>query len=245
VEEHKLTKKEKKGLRKLEWQENAKNEARNAKIKKFSLWVGIAAIFLIVAFVLFESVTSSTPSQTQNINIAPVSARDIKEGDPNAKVALVEYADFDCSACAIYHPLINQLLNDYKDKIYYVYRMFPLEQSHQNALISAQAAYAAYKQGKFFEYSDLLFQNQSDWATILNPKPILTEYAKDLKLDVGKFETDMNSDETKKYVKDSENQALDENISYTPSFFINDQLIQNPNSFDGFKQLIDAALNSK
>ena len=69
-EERKLTKKEKKELRKLEWQEKAKTDARNAKIKKFSIWGGVILVFVVVAFVLIQAVTA--PSQpTQNIAIAP------------------------------------------------------------------------------------------------------------------------------------------------------------------------------
>jgi protein-disulfide isomerase len=244
MDEHKLTKKEKKELRRLEWQDKAKTEARNAKIKKFSIWAGVILIVLIVGGVLVAAI-SSPSSSTPNITITPVSARDISEGNSKAKVTLVEYADFQCPACAAYHPVVNQLLDAYKNKIFYVYRMFPLEQAHPNALISAQAAYAAYKQGAFFSYDDLLFSKQNDWATLQDPTTVFTDYAKSLKLDMNKFTTDLNSDATKKYVKDSENQALTEGVNQTPSFFINGQLIQNPNSIDGFKTLIDAALKQK
>jgi protein-disulfide isomerase len=244
-DEHKLTKKEKKELRKLEWQGKAKNEARNAKMKKIAIWGGVALIFLIVIGVLIFAVSSSTFSTTSNITIAPVSSRDISTGNPKAKVVLIEYADFQCPACAAYHPVVNQILAAYKDRLFYVYRMFPLEQEHANALISAQAAYAAYKQGAFFSYSDQLFSNQDDWAMLQDPTNVFTTYAQNLKLDVNKFKTDMTSSDTQTYVKDSENQALSEGVNSTPSFFINGKLIQNPNNYDGFKQLIDAALNQK
>jgi protein-disulfide isomerase len=241
-DEHKLTKKEKKELRKLEWQEKAKTETRNAKIKKFSLWGGITLIFLIVIGVLIAAV-SSPANPTQNITIAPVSNRDIATGNSKAKVTLIEYADFQCPACAAYHPVVNQLLNIYKDKLFYVYRMFPLEQAHPNALISAQAAYAAHKQGAFFNYDDLLYTNQNDWASSQDPQNTFVNYAKDLKLNVDKFKADMVSSEAQKYVKDSENEALSEGINQTPSFFINGEIIQNPNSLTDFQKLIDAALN--
>jgi protein-disulfide isomerase len=241
-ENHKLTKQEKKELRRFEWQEKAKTEARNAKIKKFSLWGGITLIFLIVIGVLIAAV-SSPANPTQNITIAPVSNRDIATGNSKAKVTLIEYADFQCPACAAYHPVINQLLDIYKDKLFYVYRMFPLEQAHPNALISAQAAYAAYKQGAFFNYDDLLYTNQNDWASSQDPQNTFVNYAQKLKLNVDKFKADMVSSEAQKYVKDSENEALSEGINQTPSFFINGKIIQNPNSLTDFQKLIDAALN--
>jgi protein-disulfide isomerase len=242
--EHKLTKDEKKAARKLEWQEKAKVEARNAKIKKFSIWGGVALVILVVVYVLFQTVTApSTPAQT--IKIAPISARDIAKGNPKAKVSLVEYADFQCPACAAYHPLVDQILKDYGNKIFYVYRMFPLVNAHPNAVISAQAGYAAYKQGAFFTYDDLLYSKQTEWADLQDPTTALADYATLLKLDVNKFKTDMNSAQTKKYVQDSETEALNEGINQTPSFFINGNLIQNPTDYAGFKKLIDDALSKK
>lgn len=243
MDEHKLTKKGKKELRKLEWQEKAKVEARNAKIKKFALWTGVALIFLIVIGVLFAAISGPTASTTSNIAIAPVSSRDISTGNPKAKVTLIEYADFQCPACAVYHPVVDQLLNIYKNKLFYVYRIFPLEQAHQNALVSAQAAYAAYQQGAFFSYGDLLFAKQNDWATLPDPTTVFLSYAQNLKLNVTKFKTDLNSSATRKYVKDSENEALNEGISSTPSFFINGKLIQNPDNLADFQKLINAALS--
>ena len=243
MDDHKLTKKGKKELRKLEWQEKAKIEARSAKLKKFALWGGVVLIFLIVIGVLFATVSSPTTPTTQNITIAPISARDISTGNPKAKVKLIEYADFQCPACATYHQVVNQLLDIYKDKVFYVYRMFPLEGAHPNALISAQAAYAADKQGAFFKYGDLLYGKQTEWATLQDPKTAFIDYAILLKLDSNKFKTDMVSSETQKYVKDSENEALSEGVNSTPSFFINGKIIQNPNNLADFQKLIDAALS--
>jgi protein-disulfide isomerase len=241
-ENHKLTKDEKKALRKLEWQEKAKTEARNAKIKKIATWTGVAAVILVVVFVLFQTVTSSS-SSTPNIKIAPISARDITNGNPKAKVTLLEYADFQCPACAAYNPIVSQLLKAYGSKIFYVYRMFPLVNAHPNAFVSAQAGYAAYKQGAFFKYDDILFSKQTEWSDLQDPTVALTDYAASLKLDVNKFKADMNSSQTKKYVQASEDEATNEGINQTPSFFINGNLIQNPVDYAGFKQLIDDALS--
>src|SRR5450759_3208348 len=127
-ENHKLTKKERKELKRQEWREVAKTQARNAKLKKISIWGGVTLGFLIVIGVLIAFVSSPSTS-TSNITIAPISARDISTGNPKAKVTLIEYADFQCPACAAYHPIVNQILDVYKDKIFYVYRMFPLEQA--------------------------------------------------------------------------------------------------------------------
>ncbi len=245
-EDQKLTKKEKKELRKLEWQEKAKLEERNAKVKKYSIWAGAALLVGLVILGLVWLVNSpSSNSSGTSANVAPVSKKDITNGQSKAKVVLIEYSDFQCPACAAYHPLVNQLLTEFNGKIYFVYRMFPLTNIHPNSHISAQAAYAALKQGKFFEMGDLLFNNQKDWADSSDPRGTFMDYARQLKLDLKKFETEMNSDEAKNYVNDAENQANSEGINATPTFILNGVKIQNPSSYDDFKKLINNELNKK
>ena len=244
-EGQKLSKKEKKELRKLEWQEKANLEQKNAQIKKYSIWAGaVTVIILIIAGLIMIVNSPSTPS-SESSNVAPVSAKDITNGENKAKVTLIEYSDFQCPACATYHPIVKQLLEEYKGKIYFVYRIFPLTNIHPNAKISSRAAYAAYKQNKFFEISDLLFGRQKDWSSASDPTGIFMDYARELKLDLKKFQTDLNSDEAKNYVNDSEKQALAEGINSTPTFIVNGVKIKNPAGYEEFKKIIDNELNKK
>lgn len=243
--EEKLTKDEKKALRKLAWEEKAQKEQRSASLKKYSIWVTVVVIVILTIVGLFWLVTAPSPSQNQVVNVAPVSTRDITKGNKNAPVTLIEYADFQCSACAVYHPLVNKILQTYSGKIFYVYRMFPLTNTHPNSRISAQAAYAAHKQGKFFEVSDMLFNKQDEWVSLEDPTTAFADYAKMLKLDINKFKKDLNSDETKKYVDTSEQEALSEGLDATPTFILNGKKITNPSSLDDFKKLIDNELNKK
>lgn len=139
-DDRKLTKREKKELRRLEWQEKAKLEQRNATVKKYSIWAGVVFIIAVVILGLVWLVNAPS-GPTSSLSVPAISASDITEGNKTAKVTLIEYADFQCPACAAYHPFVNQLLSDFKDKIYYAYRMFPLTNIHKNAHISSQAGY--------------------------------------------------------------------------------------------------------
>ncbi len=244
-ESQKLTKKEKKELRRQEWQEKAKLEERNAKIKKYSIWTGVVGVIVLLIAGLVMLVNAPSSPSSEVANVAPVSEKDITKGEKSAKVILIEYSDFQCPACAAYHPVVTQLLTEYKDKIFFVYRMFPLTNIHPNAKISAQAAYAAYKQNKFFEMSDLLFSGQKDWEKESDPRGIFMDYARKLKLDEKKFQDDMNSNDAKKYVDDSEKQAQSEGINSTPTFIVNGVKIKNPAGFNEFKKIIDDELNKK
>jgi len=241
----KLTKKEKRELKKQEWQEKAEKEKRNALYKKVGTTAGVVVIVAISIVGLIKLAGSSGPSSTSVINVPPISKNDITKGNPKSKVTLIEYSDFQCPACAAYHSLVNQLLTDFNGKIYFVYRMFPLSAIHKNAIISAQAGYAAYKQAKFFEMDDYLFNKQTEWAELSDPTTAFTDYAKLLKLDTNKFKADMNSDEAKNYVADSQNQASSIGINATPTFFVNGKQITNPANYDEFKKVIQDELNKK
>jgi len=245
VGEHKMTKKEKKELRKLEWQQKAEHVKRNALYKKIGIIVGVVLIVALSVIGLIKLAGSSTDSSSSAIKVPAVSKSDITQGNPKSKVTLIEYADFQCPACASYHPLVNQLLTEFNGKIFYVYRMFPLSNIHQNAIISAQAGYAALKQNKFFQMDDYLYNGQAQWENLPNPKDTFISYAGKLKLDTAKFEADMNSSEAQNYVADSENQATSIGVNATPTFFVNGKQITNPASYDEFKKIIQDELNKK
>ena len=80
------------------------------------------------------------------------------KGNPNADVVLVEYSDLQCPACAAYHPVVKEVVEQYSDEIRFEYKHFPLPM-HPYAIQAAVAAEAAGQQGMFFEFHDLLFEN--------------------------------------------------------------------------------------
>jgi len=75
-------------------------------------------------------------------------------------MTFVEYSDFQCPACGAYYPMLEEMFAEYKDKISFTYRHFPLPQ-HRNANAAAYASEAAGAQGKFWEMADMLFKNQA------------------------------------------------------------------------------------
>ena len=93
------------------------------------------------------------PIQAISVDDDPV------RGEPNAAVTIVEFTDFQCPACAAMHPVLDEVLKSYGNKVRLVVRDFPLSM-HANARKAAEAANAAHAQGKFFEYAALLFKRQ-------------------------------------------------------------------------------------
>ena len=159
----------------------------------------------------------------------------------NEKAVLVEFGDFQCPACGTYHTLVKQLTVDFKDNLTFVFRNFPLSQ-HANAKPSSYAAEAAGLQGKYWEMHDYLFENQGKWSTMSDPKPFFTDYAKTLKLDIKKFESDMAGSAVKAKVDKDYQDGVAINIDSTPTFYLNGVKISVPSNYDAFKKLVSDAI---
>ena len=228
------------------WQDSMKNQQRTDMFKKIAVWGAI--ILTCVAGLgglvyLADKNSSNTSAPVEIANFPAVSENDIIVGDPKAQIAITEYSDFQCPACASYNPILNQVLSEYKGKVKLVYRHFPLRGIHKNAIIAGQAGYAAEKLGKFSEMKDLLFEKQADWEGLDDPREVFEGYAQSIELNVEEFRTIMNSPEAKKAVEAGEREAIGLGLNSTPSFFIGNKRIQ-PRGFEEFKNLIDEELAS-
>lgn len=117
-------------------------------------------------------------------------------GSKEQKVVLIEYGDFQCPACASAFPNLEQVKEEFKEDLTFIFRNNPLTAIHPNARVGSAAAEAAGLQGKFWEMHDLLFENQNQWSTASIDKRtgILEGYAKTIGVkDIEKFKTDLGS----------------------------------------------------
>ena len=115
----------------------------------------------------------------------------------DAPITIVEFSDYQCPFCARSEPLVHEALAAYPTQARLVFKHYPLTSIHPQAMPAALAAAAAQKQGKFWEMHEKLFANQRALA----PEQ-LTQYARELGLDMKQFETDMQSDEVKALVQE-------------------------------------------
>ncbi|HEY2960920.1 MAG TPA: thioredoxin domain-containing protein [Pyrinomonadaceae bacterium] len=176
----------------------------------------------------------SEPAQpVQNISVDDDPAR----GAPNAPVTIVEFTDFQCPACAAMHPVLEEVLKSYGDRVRFVVRDFPLNQ-HEWARKAAEAANAANAQGKFFEYIAMLFQHQKALDV-----PSLKKYASELGLDRTRFDAALDrgvyAAEVKHDIEDGELYG----VGSTPTIFINGIQLR-VLSADGLREAIDRAAKS-
>lgn len=173
------------------------------------------------------------PQPVQNVSVDDDPAR----GNANAPVTIVEFTDFQCPACAAMHPVLDEVLKSYGDKVRFVVRDFPLNQ-HENARKAAEAANAANAQGKFFEYIAVLFQRQKalDVAS-------LKKYASELGLDRARFDAALDrgvyAAEVARDIEDGEVYG----VGSTPTIFINGVQLKTL-SADGLREAIDKAAKS-
>jgi protein-disulfide isomerase len=161
------------------------------------------------------------------------------KGPENAAITIVEFSDFECPFCKRVLPSVDQLMKEYQGKVKLAFRHNPLP-FHPKAMPAAKAAYAAHKQGKFWEMYDLLFSNQQALS-----EENFKKWAKDLKLDVKKFEKDMKDPAAQKSIEEDSNFARANGAGGTPSFFINGVLLVGAQPFEKFKEIIDAVLAEK
>jgi protein-disulfide isomerase len=233
-----LTKKERKELKRQQ-KVLSREELKVAEDRKRMFTWGVATLLLLAAatlIILFAR--SGRPSGI----LKPVDANDWTRGNKNAPAVLVDYSDFQCPSCAAYYPILKKLENDVgPEKLLFVYRNFPLTMIHKNAQLAAQSAEAAGKQGKFWEMHDKLFENQSAWSELADPKNTFVAYAADLKLNKDQFEKDLTSDEVVKSVQEDIDSGNEARVDATPTFFLNGQPLPLTSNYEQLKGLVEAA----
>lgn len=150
---------------------------------------------------------------------------DSYQTNKGAAVTVVEFGDYQCPACKSAQPTINQIKSEFGPRINFVFRHLPLSQ-HKNARVSAEAAEAAGAQGKFWEMTDLLYENQSQWANQSNPINTFVTYAGQLGLNVDQFRTDVENERYKDKIQRDFDDAQALKINSTPTFFVNGTLVE-------------------
>jgi protein-disulfide isomerase len=226
---------------------------------KATIWFIVGLIVLVTAGVIVAGAYSSgtaanNASSTFVSTAAPaLTSADWSEGNPNAKVTLIEYGDFECPACGEYFPVMQQLLQNYSSTVLFVFRNFPLTTIHPFAEISAQAAEAAGLEGgasKYWAMHDLLYINQNNWSTnsALTPAQVVSQYfdgyAQSIGLNVSTFNNDINATSVSQKIQNDITGGTAAQIGHTPTFFLNLQQIPNPTGLSNFENTLNAAIAS-
>jgi protein-disulfide isomerase len=169
-----------------------------------------------------------------------VSADDSQIGPSDAKVKVILFSDFQCPYCKTFYDTYKKAVNDYKDRVLFVFKHVPLN-FHAQAMNAAMSGECAQEQGKFWEMSDKLYTSQADWSNTTGTVKFKT-YATQLGLNTTKFNQCLDSSKYADKIAANQAQAQDYGISGTPSFFVNDQFFGGLVSYEELKKSLDDQL---
>lgn len=183
-------------------------------------------------------------------DVKAVSSRDHIRGDGNAKITLIEYSDYECPFCKRFHQTMKDVLAAYPGQVKWVYRHWPLN-FHANAQKESEAAECAYDlggHGKFWEYTDKIYERTTANGTGFALEN-LPKLAVELGLDKTKFEECLNSGKYKAYVDQALAEGSAAGVSGTPGIILidakgNKELIKGALPLELMKQVIDKALKN-
>jgi len=175
-------------------------------------------------------------------------------GNPNAPITIIEFSDFQCPFCAKFHiQTLPKIMDEYikEGTVKLVFRDFPIQSIHPNALPASVAAECANEQGKFKEMHDKLFDKQNEWNNKNTDNVIISfnQYALEIGLEEEKFDSCLKNG---KYIEEIQKDLYDGKaygISGTPGFFIgNDKIgfveLKGAQPFESFKKVIDSQLKN-
>ena len=145
-----------------------------------------------------------------------VSQRDHVAGPADAPIVVVEYVDFECPICRAFEPAVQQLRHVYKSQLAFVFRHFPFEEAHPNALLAAEAAEAAGAQGRFWDMHDRLLQPRQGLS-----RADLEDCAQSVGLDMTRFRRDLDGGVHRSHIKEDQAGGRASHLRASPGFFVN------------------------
>jgi len=177
-----------------------------------------------------------------------VRPEDAWKGNPDAKVVIVEFADFQCGYCKRAAGELDRLHEAYKDRVLFVFKHYPMDPGcnpgvrnrlHRYACKAATAAVCAGEQGLFWEFHDLTFKNQHQLSTAH-----LRSYARKVGLNMGAFDACLGSSEAAEVVRTNTQDGASLDISGTPRIFVNDRLYRGAASAEQLARAVEQALGA-
>jgi protein-disulfide isomerase len=183
------------------------------------------------------AVEKSLPDVRSPPRDVEITAHTAIKGGKDAKVKVVEFADFQCPYCSRAAEAVRELNAKYGDKIEIAYRNFPLRQIHPFAQHAAEVGQCAQEQGKFWEMADKMYSDQEklDEAS-------LEDSAKAIGLDTAKFDDCLKSGRGASAVEEDVKKATDLGVEGTPTFFVNGRQHLGAPTLEGLSAAVDAEL---
>ncbi len=213
----------------------------------FLVGIGVLGVLIVAGLVwaVFAGPSSeSSTSGNAKTNLYFNDNNDPALGPRNAKVIIRMFEDLQCPACKAAEPGVEYAMKTYGNRVRFIWDDFPLANIHKNTIAAANAARCAEEQGKFWEYHNTLYSQQSSWSELSAPTETFVQYAKDYGLNIKKFSSCIANQTYAKKVQNDESEGIRDHVRGTPTFFIgNKQYVGSMNN-DQWDKAIQDALGS-
>ncbi|MEU0042971.1 DsbA family protein [Streptomyces werraensis] len=219
---------------------------KNLKISLALVTVVLAVIGALLAANRTPEMDASDGPETDQGKTAPASVLIRPDSHRlstarDGKVTVVEFLDLECESCRAAFPVVEQLREEYEGRVTFVMRYFPIP-SHKNAELAARAVEAAARQGKLEAMYKKMYETQESWGDQqVSHEETFRGFARELGLDMKKFEADWKDPATAKRVEKDRRDGLKLGVQGTPTFFINGKRPEIQSEED-FKAAIEAEL---
>ena len=192
-------------------------------------WVTAFAVLTILAVGVVLLVTrgeENTPHSADTGAVQLVRDSSHRLNDPqDAEVTFVEFLDFECEGCRAAYPIVEELRDDYGDRVEFVLRYFPLS-GHFNGERAARAVEAAAQQGELEAMYRKMFETQAEWGEQRTAADdVFRGFAGDLGLDVAAFDAAYNDPATLERIRVDQRDGEMLGVQGTPTFFVNGEQI--------------------
>ena len=223
-------------------------QAPRANASKQGFYIALALVAVVgIGALIALSRRGGNAVKPLDPNLKPVASSGYTLGSPNAPVEVLEFADFECPACAVFANVTEpdvraKLVNTGLIRVRFF--DFPINEVHRNSVVASRAAACANESGKFWEMHDLLFMNQDRWSTEATSKPgaLMQDFAKQIGLDGAKFSECLESGRHDAEIAGHRDEATKFKVGSTPSFVIGGNLVEGAMPYDEFKRHVDDAL---
>jgi protein-disulfide isomerase len=215
--------------------------------RAFYLIIGVIAVAGIGALTYVSTrPKDAIDASPIDSTLPPVQSSGYVIGSPTAPLEVTEFGDYECPACGRFSSLTEpDIRKNFVEtgKIRWRFIDYPLPM-HKNTWQAARAAACADEQGKFWQFHDLLYQNQDQWngEATNNPDKFMKQFGKQVGADPAKFDECVDSKKYQAKVQAHYQLAMARQIQQTPTFIIGDQQAASAFSYDEMAKMINDAL---
>jgi len=233
--------------------EEGKNVIEKSEVKTLPAFIFSEQVtktdFYTQAAMLFAQKDKDYVLNTQELGLPAgryLNTPEVKEenatfGNKDANLKVIVFSDYQCPYCNAFYKSFRGVMKEYQDKALFVYKHLPLE-IHPQAEPAALSAECAKEQGKFWEYSDKLYQSQNEWGATKNTAKF-KEYARALGLNTTDFNKCLDDKKYLDQITVEKNEATEFGIGGTPAIFVGDQFESGAIEAAQLKEMIEGQLN--